>query len=153
MKYAISGSIAKSLYGLPTISKDVDVLAEHTKPIAEQLHPQFTVLAEEDAYQDVSGFVVELFTARSSTEREMLDRAREHRLGPETVRVLDPTDWAAIKLRYAREVPPERLKHLGDVQAVAQVQAYDCARLRRLVKEFRAEREFTDAGVCGAPGD
>jgi hypothetical protein len=145
--YAVSGSVARSLYGSPVMSKDVDILAEDAARIGDCLHPQFRRAAA-DAFQDASGFLVEVFEARTPVEREMLQRSQERPLGPERVRVLDPTDWAAVKLRYARQVPQERFKHLADVQAVAELEKYDCGRLRRLAADFGAERELQDAGVC-----
>lgn len=120
-EYAISGGVAKGLYGAPAFTKDLDVLAKGARLLEHTLRPQFSLIATgpgAEAYEDVSGFVVEVFDARSELEHEMLSRAEERALGEERVKVLHPTDWAAMKLREARISPVEAGRHLADVRTV-----------------------------------
>lgn len=138
-RYAVSGGVAKALYGAPSFTKDLDLLVlADAKTVEAALRPTFTPVAD-DAFEDVSGFVVEVYVAASEEERAMLDRARRERLGPQEVWVLDPTDWAALKLREAVRVPVEADRHLADVRAVARLQAFDRLRLQALASRWGTE--------------
>lgn len=156
-EYAISGGVAKALYGAPAFTKDLDVLAREGPPLERALRPQFTLVASgpgpDAAYEDVTGFVVEVFEARTEVEREMLARAQDRALGPERVKVLEPTDWAAMKLREARLSPLEAERHLGDVRRVHALEPLDCVRLAALSKRLDAERQFKALGTCEGPGE
>lgn len=127
--YALSGGVAMALYGLPRFTKDVDVLLLcEIDRIEDMFRPKFRRLAA-DVFEDVTGYVIEVYPAESRAERSMLDRARKSTLGPEPASVLDPTDWAALKLREARRAPVDADRHMADVRAVARIEPIDPVRL------------------------
>jgi hypothetical protein len=153
MLYAISGGVAKSLYGLPAMTKDVDVLAlaDHDR-FEAVFRPDFRLLAS-DAFEDASGFIVEFYPASSTWERAMLERAEERPLDGLQVKVLEPHDWAAVKLREARIAPTDALRHFADVREVAAFLRLDMHRLEQTAALVGAQAQFKawQGAAAGAP--
>jgi hypothetical protein len=139
-RHAVSGRVAKALYGLPRFTKDLDVLvlADYER-VRAILAPSFRTIAP-DAFEGVTGYVIEFFPAKADWELEMLDRAKEHPLGTERVKVLDPHDWTALKLLESKRSPVESDRHLADAKQV--FLELDLERIARLAARVGAEAEF-----------
>lgn len=147
VRYAVSGGVAMGLYGLPRFTKDLDllVLAEE-KQIERALAPTFAPIFS-DAFEDVSGFIVEAYLARTPLELAMLDRAREAPLGSQVVRVLDPVDWVGLKLREARRAPVEADRHLADVRAVVRELGLPPPAVRASAERLGAAEQYDLLGL------
>lgn len=72
----------------------------------------------------------------------MLRRATPATLGETPVRVLDWIDWAALKLREARDAPVEAGRHLADVRQVDRLLKLDRARLAEVAAALGAAEQF-----------
>ncbi|MGE0325763.1 MAG: hypothetical protein AB7K71_00935 [Polyangiaceae bacterium] len=141
LDYAVGGSIASSLHGVPRSTQDIDVLVvlpgARVDPFVEYFSPSFYVDRDMivDAIRRRASFnvihlatmyKVDVFVAdRSQMIREELRRRRVVTIGepPRDVWVCSPEDIILQKLVWYREGQEISERQWSDVQGVLKVQA------------------------------
>jgi len=168
--YAIGGSLASSLHGMPRATRDADVVAdlfpEHVLPLIDGLGGQFYV--EESAVRQAiaarrsfnlihleSMFKVDVFVSKGDDwSREQIRRRERHTLGQatqETAFFTAPEDTVLAKLRWFREGGEASDRQWSDLVGVIKVQgprfdrAYLSSWAERLGLADLAARAIRDA--------
>jgi hypothetical protein len=140
--YVVGGSVASSLYGIPRVTRDVDLVADirldHAEAITEALVEEFYVDADmiKDAVRRRASFNVihlatmfkaDIFVFKGdSWSHEEMARARTHKLdvpdGKVTIRFASPEDTLLHKLVWYKLGNEVSDRQWGDVQGLIEVQ-------------------------------
>jgi hypothetical protein len=140
--YAVGGSLASSIYGVPRATNDADLIADiqraHVQPLQRNLEGDF-YCAEElilDAIRRRSSFNVihlatmfkaDIFVPRAETlGQEELNRARSETIqlanGSRVIRFASPEDTILQKLLWFRLGGQNSERQWSDVQGVLKIQ-------------------------------
>jgi hypothetical protein len=169
--YHIGGSVASSLYGLPRLTIDADLVADirmkHVRPLVEQLETDYYI--DEDMIRDAirrqSSFnvihqdtilKVDIFIPKSRLfDQEELRKIRQEVLseGTRPFNIASP-EWTILnKLEWYRMGGEVSDRQWNDILGVLKVQGtnLDIAYLRHWAADLKVtdllERAFVDAGL------
>jgi hypothetical protein len=169
--YHIGGSVASSLYGLPRLTIDADLVADirmkHVRPLVEQLETDYYI--DEDMIRDAirrqSSFnvihqdtilKVDIFIPKSRLfDQEELRKIRQEVLseGTRPFNIASPEGTILNKLEWYRMGGEVSDRQWNDILGVLKVQGtnLDMAYLRHWAADLKVtdllERAFVDAGL------
>jgi hypothetical protein len=169
--YHIGGSVASSLYGLPRLTIDADLVADirmkHVRPLVEQLETDYYI--DEDMIRDAirrqSSFnvihqdtilKVDIFIPKSRLfDQEELRKIRQEVLseGTRPFNIASPEGTILNKLEWYRMGGEVSDRQWNDILGVLKVQGtnLDIAYLRHWAADLKVtdllERAFVDAGL------
>lgn len=169
--YHIGGSVASSLYGLPRLTIDADLVADirmkHVRPLVEQLETDYYI--DEDMIRDAirrqSSFnvihqdtilKVDIFIPKSRLfDQEELRKVRQEVLseGTRPFNIASPEGTILNKLEWYRMGGEVSDRQWNDILGVLKVQGtnLDIAYLRHWAADLKVtdllERAFVDAGL------
>ena len=169
--YHIGGSVASSLYGLPRLTIDADLVADirmkHVRPLVEQLETDYYI--DEDMIRDAirrqSSFnvihqdtilKVDIFISKSRLfDQEELRKIRQEVLseGTRPFNIASPEGTILNKLEWYRMGGEVSDRQWNDILGVLKVQGtnLDIAYLRHWAANLNVtdllERAFVDAGL------
>ena len=169
--YHIGGSVASSLYGLPRLTIDADLVADirmkHVRPLVEQLETDYYI--DEDMIRDAirrqSSFnvihqdtilKVDIFISKSRLfDQEELRKIRQEVLseGTRPFNIASPEGTILNKLEWFRMGGEVSDRQWNDILGVLKVQGtnLDIAYLRHWAANLNVtdllERAFVDAGL------
>lgn len=130
--YALIGGIAAMYYGRSRFTEDVDFVAEPGHMLVLEQHPaemeqhHFEPTCTHKLYHQ-SGVQVDLWKDEHSAD--IIERSREVELAGRRIRMIDPTDLAAMKLRAGR------VKDDYDLSEMIRAGAIDEPTLRQRVSD------------------
>ncbi len=169
--YHIGGSVASSLYGLPRLTIDADLVAdlrmEHVRPLVKQLETDYYIDGDmiRDAIRRQSSFnlihqdtilKVDIFIPKSRLfDQEELRRAQQEVLseGTRPFNIASPEGTILNKLEWYRMGGEVSDRQWNDILGVLKVQGtnLDMAYLRRWAANLSVtdllERALVDAGL------
>ena len=173
VSYHIGGSVASSIYGLPRLTIDIDIIAklhqEHVQPLVIRLQTDYYIDADmiRDAIRSCSSFniihldtmlKVDVYIPKSrSFDQEELQRVQQEVLleGTRPINVASPEGTILNKLEWYRMGGEVSDRQWNDILGVLKVQGnnLDLAYLQRWAANLKVadllQRALVDAGLRG----
>lgn len=140
IEYAISGSIASSIYGTPRFTQDADITVQPFSSVAEQFYKRLKdsfYISKEAMYQAINSqgsfniihfetaFKMDVFTANGEFERLLLTRSKKNKIEESIDKffsLVSPEDIILLKLRWYRQSDCVSERQWTDILGVLSVQ-------------------------------